>query len=130
VNIAQPAPTVSEIPACDLEKGMRLEWGAPWQPPVFSVTTWGPGEDEAPSRPETWWTRVTVQYADRSLVSHYYTPSAPVRVVGDVACHECGTLTAVTEAAMGRLFDRTARPPRFVEQFDLCPTCAATPIGA
>lgn len=124
-------PTVREFPASDLEKGMRLEWGGIWQPPAFSVTTWGPGKDEAPSYPETWWTCVTVREAGGRLVDHYYSPASPVRVLGEVACRECGTLVPVAEAATGRRFDQTGRPPRFVEQYDLCPACAdANKIGA
>lgn len=122
-------PTVREVPACELSEKMRLEWGGSWQPPVFSVTTWGPGENEAPSYPETWWTRVTVEEADRRKVGYYHRPSSPVRVVMDVACRDCGTLVPIGEAATGRRFDRTVAPPRFLEQYDLCQTCASTDTG-
>lgn len=120
-------PTVREVPAADLKPGMRIQMGAPqyWQPPVSSVTTWGPGEDEAPSYPETWWTRVTMQSANRGHVDRYYSPSSPVRVVEEVGCRACGTLVPVADAVTGRRSDRSLIPPRFVEQYDLCQACAA-----
>jgi hypothetical protein len=119
-------PRVREVLACDLKPGMRLQRGAPWQSPVSSVKTWGPGEGEASSYPETWWTRVTVVEADGRHVGYYHQPSSPVRVVGEVACRDCAALVLVADAVTGRRFDRTVRPPRFVEQYDLCPACADT----
>jgi hypothetical protein len=132
-------PSVREIPARDLQPGMRLEWGGTWQPPVSSVTTWGPGKDETPSRPSTWWTRVTVRAANDRLEERVFQPDFPVRVVGEVACHVCGQLTPTADVAtvcraarstarsgVGRQAD--ARPS--IELRDLCPDCAADENGA
>lgn len=114
------AASVREIPASDLPEGARLEWGGSWQPPVFQVTTWGPGRCEAPSHPEIWWTRVSVRQVDGALSDHFYEPSFPARVVQEVPCRGCGALTPAVGVTMGRRTDHGV----LIELFDLCPACA------
>ena len=123
-------PSVRDVPARDLQPGMRLEWGGTWQPPVSRLTTWGPGKDETPSHPVAWWTRVTVRAANGRLQERVFQPDFPVHVVSEVACRQCRNLVPVADAVVGRRIDRTVRPPRFVELYDLCPDCASTENGA